>query len=823
MTRSRDQHSTFPVNVERFTAGYNTNRSPLQAPIRVIGLSAVPLYDALIDGLNVEISPRNTVVRRPGLPQYCSAAVTGTPLGFSQFKRVGNSPYLILDTTTGVYQFTTTAITSIFAKTTTAQSSFQQAGTTLYGCDGVAAKKFDSSLAATNWGIVAPTTAPNAANVAAAAQPAWAALTFYNPSLLLDDSNGNLQLLTTSGTTNGTQPVWSTTAGVTTTDGSAVWTCQGTASRQTTHVYATNSYIEVDYTATFTSQFYNPVTHQYQTQITNVNFSDFFKTTAGGTSSATATASVKWAPGIGSSVTDGSVTWVNQGTKITWATVGATTLVSTNTFIVDGAGNQQTVTKTGKSGSSTPSFSTVLNASTTDGTTAWVNNGPISAANTLPWQYVFVYRNATTAHISSASPVSTTVFLAASSNIAVTGSGSGDAQVSNVDIYRLSQGGSIFYFLDTVTNPGSGQTWSYIDTKNDSLLNTQQIVTTAPLNNPPPSGASLIAFYQGRLWVASGNNLYFDGGGDIINGVAHECFPPANVFPYLSTITALVPTSQGLVVFLSDEIHAILGGPQTLTYYDQTLFQGIGTKSQNNVTQDQDEIYFVSSQGQGLNLSPSDTGEFGFNIADVLQSTFSPSTSYLATHRSGPDVGIFVSDDSANLIRFNQTSSVWSPPAQPVGGCGPIASLETSTAVYSLLTVIGGKICARSLTNFVDASGSTYTAFGTFGSIEVAGMSSPTAEIHNVALRTTAAGSKPSVGILQNATAGTFSSVPYSSSIPSKLDGNNSTQNIRQSQYDLSVASPALAYNQFNHVQLKVSWPAENALNELIAFNLYDN
>jgi hypothetical protein len=816
--KARDQHSTFPVNIERFTAGYHTNRSPLQAPIRITGLSAVPLYDALIDGLNVEISPRNTVVRRPGLPQYCSAAITGTPLGFSQFKRVGNSPYLLLDTTTGIYRFTTSAITSIFAKTTTAQSSFQQAGTTLYACDGVDAQKFDSSLAATNWGITAPTVAPNVANVAASSLPLWAANTFYNPSLLIYDSNGNLQLLTTAGTTAGVQPTWSTISGNTTADGTAVWTCQGTATRAINHVYAAGAYIEVDYSIS-TVKTIGHTTHTFVT-----NYSDFFKTTAGGTSSSTSTALKTWAPGIGSAVTDGTVTWVNQGTKITWATIGATALVSTDISIADANGNQETVNKAGKSGAVAPTWSVVLSASTADNTTAWTNNGPYTSANTLPWQYVFVYRNATTTHISSASPASATIFLAAVSNIAVTGLGSADAQVSNVDIYRLSQGGSIFYYLDTVTNPGAGQTWSYVDTSNDSQLTTSQIVTTVPLNNPPPSGASLIAFYQGRLWVASGNNLYFDGGGDIINGVAHECFPPANVFPYLSTITALVPTSQGLVVFLSDEIHAILGGPQTLTYYDQTLFQGIGTKSQNNVTQDQDEIYFVSSQGQGLNLSPSDTGEFGFAIADVLQTSFSPSTSYLATHRSGPDVGIFISDGSANILRFNQTSSVWSPPAQPVGGCGPIASLETSTAVYSLLTVIGGKICSRSLTSFVDgAAASTYSAFGTFGSIEVAGLSSPTANLRNVALRTTSTGSRPTVGIRQNATSGTFSTVPYSSSIPSKLDGNNTTQNIPQLQYDLSTASPAIAYNQFNHVQLKVSWPAENALNELLAFSLYEN
>lgn len=819
--RRQDQHSKLPVDIERFTAGLVTNRDPLQTPFSVQALSVVPHPDALIDGLNMEITPRMTLARRPGFPPYCSVAYAGTPLNFAGFRVPGGSHLALLDTTTNVYDFTASAMTSRFTKTTTAQGYFQQSGTQLFYANGTDAKKFDSSLNATNWGIVAPTTAPNVANVASAALPAWAANTFYNPSLSIFDSNNNIQLLTTSGTTNGTQPVWATTPGATTTDGTAVWTCQGQAARQTNHIYAANALIEVDFTTTYTYYTYDPGSHTLIPHTGTISNSAFFQTTAGGTSSSTATASITWAAGIGGAVTDGSVTWVNIGPKITWATIGATTLVSTNTYIVDSNGNQQTATKAGKSGGTVPTWSTTLGANTVDNAQTWTYAASVASANALAWQYVYVFKNSTTGHISAASPTSGAIFLQAASNIAVSGNGSGDTQVDKVDIYRTAQGGGVFYYLATIANPGAGVAWNYTDANSDAVLNTELIVTTVPLNSPPPSGASLVAFYQGRLWVASGANLYFDGGGDIINGAPHESFPPANVFPYTSNITALKATSQGLLVWTADEIHAILGGPQTLTYYSQTLKQGLGALSQNAVTQDGDEIYFISSQGQGIIVSPEDEGEFGFNIADTLITNFPPSTSYLAMHRSGADTGVFVSDGSTSIQRFNQVSKVWNPKATPVGGCGPIASIETSAGVFALMTTIGGYVCQRSLTTWQDGHGAaSYTAYGTIGSLRFASMAEAPAAIRHIYVRTVNSGSVPAVSFLANSTSGTFLTVPFTATVPVGLSGTQfQSSSVIQRRYDLAAAT-GIPLGAVSNAQIKFSFPAENYQNEITSIEI---
>jgi hypothetical protein len=56
------------------------------------------------------------------------------------------------------------------------------------------------------------------------ANPSWTATHAYSSGALIVDSNGNIQRCTTSGTSGGSAPVWATTLGNTTNDGSAVWT-----------------------------------------------------------------------------------------------------------------------------------------------------------------------------------------------------------------------------------------------------------------------------------------------------------------------------------------------------------------------------------------------------------------------------------------------------------------------------------------------------------------------------------------------------------------------------------------------------------------------
>lgn len=58
--------------------------------------------------------------------------------------------------------------------------------------------------------------------------PAWIAGAAVNVGQLITDPNGNLQQCTTAGDTGATAPTaWATSIGGTTSDGTAIWTCEG--------------------------------------------------------------------------------------------------------------------------------------------------------------------------------------------------------------------------------------------------------------------------------------------------------------------------------------------------------------------------------------------------------------------------------------------------------------------------------------------------------------------------------------------------------------------------------------------------------------------
>jgi hypothetical protein len=175
-----------PIYTGRFFNGLNTNRSPLRAA------SASHIYekfysdtsgDALIEGANIEVSNRLTLVRRPGNPIYDTAHTGGqssTPGGYNHpdsfgefrinksaadvFGTVLESIYTMIDettTTSPAYRGYLYSLTSAlvrggdpgyfnglkFRKSTgSGQAYMQEVGNSLYFADGVDNKKWLQSL-----------------------------------------------------------------------------------------------------------------------------------------------------------------------------------------------------------------------------------------------------------------------------------------------------------------------------------------------------------------------------------------------------------------------------------------------------------------------------------------------------------------------------------------------------------------------------------------------------------------------------------------------------------------------------------------------------
>jgi hypothetical protein len=425
------------------------------------------------------------------------------------------------------------------------------------------------------------------------------------------------------------------------------------------------------------------------------------------------------------------------------------------------------------------------------------------------YTYCYCYVNSSTGHVSTASPRSASTGPQTSKNITVGYSTSADAQVDKIWIFRNNDGGSVFYFLAEINNTGS----TYTDSTPDSGLN-NDIVAPLTGNDPPPTGMRLALFHEGRMWGVVGNKVYWGSGPDVTTGVGEESWYLPNVFKFPGAVTALASTSVGLIVFTSADAFIITGS--SLADFDHGLWQkNFGVASQNCVAQDGDTLFVFTSRGQLFEISGG-LEEIGQPIRAKLQA-FTPGNVYLALHRSGEDEGLFVSDGSTNVYRYSIAFSCWCPVAQPVGGVRCIQSIETSTAVYSLMagrTSGSGKILSRTPGTFLD-DGSTYSGFFTVGSLVLA-PPRKTAKVSSVLMEVMPVGTYPTVAVLLDEISGSFTTLPNPVADPWRK-GASST--VLMKRHDLQAATTPLPM-EVRHMQVKVSFASENAKNEVLGMGI---
>ena len=399
--------------------------------------------------------------------------------------------------------------------------------------------------------------------------------------------------------------------------------------------------------------------------------------------------------------------------------------------------------------------------------------------------------------------------------IPLQGSGSDDAQVDRCDIYRTADGGNLFLFDQSVPNVNSSTLWTVTDSTLDSALNLLLIGPVALANNPPPTGMTLLAYHMGRLWGAVGNLLYFSGGPDTVNGDGMQAWPPANVFTISAPITGLGATSQGLVVYTGIDVSVVLGGPQAQTFWVQPLLKNLGIQSPNCLTQDGDDMVLYSSQQQMTAISAAGRNELGLVVAPTLQSNFTATGSYVAIHRAGQDQGLFISDGSSKVMRYNMNAEAWDPIGTAVNGIGPLASVDTAIGTRRLLSTAGGYIVFRDTSTFSDA-GSAFSGYATIGSIVLAPAGAPVAKVQNIAVHSAAVGAALTIGVLPNEVSGSFTNIPLSNSDPWQLPA-SSTINMKMYQW-LGVQSALAAI--VKHLQIKITLPTEAAHNEIYSLTI---
>jgi hypothetical protein len=424
------------------------------------------------------------------------------------------------------------------------------------------------------------------------------------------------------------------------------------------------------------------------------------------------------------------------------------------------------------------------------------------------YRYVYCYRGPK--HLSTASPISASTLAQTSKNITLSGSSSTDPQVTNVDIYRTLDGGSNYYFLASVAN-GSG-TWTYTDSTADASLNNLIVAPLNHANDPPPAGINNICYHMGRLWVIVDNYVYFAGGPDTINGSPEESWPPANVFRFPGKVTAMAPTTQGLLVFTNGDSFIVRGQDST-SFYSQPWQANFGVSSQNCVVQDGDLLYIYTSRRQLFCIS-STLEETGFAIGDKLLANFDPTLSYLALHRSGTDSGLFISNGTDTVYRYLITKDAWSPKASVINGVGCIKSIAITDSDYRLLGTGANGILYRDLNNWQD-DGTNYTAFANIGQLVIAPLGE-TVTLDGVSIERMPVGSDATVAVMLQEINGTFTTLPNPVADPPLL--NPSTSIITKRHY--VKAAQTILPQRVRHLQVQISFPAENFKNEVLGFAL---
>jgi hypothetical protein len=238
-----------PVFIDRAFTGLFTQRAVLHDPSDIVTAKYYGgRQDVLWQGLNIELTNRLTLQRRPGFTAFSTAQYSTPPLCAFSFQHSDGTIEVIIDTASAVYidtQGGSPAKILLWTKAAGAgQTHFVAVAGTLYAGDGVKTHQYtpgNPNGLVWNWGIAASTVAPSIKTVeSGVASIFWEKNTEWSTMGLVDDvANSAVYQLqsvdmggvtpnntTQFGTSGSGQPTWAGPGG-STIDNTCTWVNEG--------------------------------------------------------------------------------------------------------------------------------------------------------------------------------------------------------------------------------------------------------------------------------------------------------------------------------------------------------------------------------------------------------------------------------------------------------------------------------------------------------------------------------------------------------------------------------------------------------------------
>lgn len=710
---SRDTQGTTLYH-NRFFTGLVTQRNILRDPAGVVqerwygGRS-----DALLDGVNVELTNRLTLARAPGSTAYSSATLPQAANSFYSFKKftTGTETITVMaDTPAVLYSINPTSKTTVLTKAAGAGPAYLiGVGNTLYIGDGVEQMAWNGIAPLRNWGIGRY---QNAAGANAYAG---------------------------TGTDNG--------------GGHNAWVNPGNITAAPNTVYATTATVIPAHAADYISNYLDATNYGgfgvgATDTITGVQLIvTGFQTGFSGTLIAALLYAGAVVGVLKSAVLPGSAGTVTLGgSSDLWGGALTAAMVTSSSFGVrlymagtNGGGSPQT--------NNASLDAANLGVYRTGSPPVALVAGGVSPAPATGYQYVAAYGN-NGSPVGQASPPSPVIKPDATHSVQVSLTASADAQVNQIYVFRTRDGGSVYENLPGSPYPNTSG--NITDSAADATLNVFQLADLNGLNTPPPAGFVACESHMGRIWGAVGNVVYYSVGPDLgfILGNGNEGFPPANFFTFPSQVVRLLSLNSAagsvLLVFTISDVYPIYGNVSaagalaglggTVFYAGATLLKKVGLASYNALDARGSIIYMMTNDGRVISFNPSSQivfldpekalNEIGFPIGAQPPSWqitltggslagFTSSSAYVTWHGAGSaDQALYVADGSTGWFRCNANQqpdggSVWSTKRNIVGGCSAVQSIETSPGLFQLLIgppAGGGSVLYRDTTVFADAT-----------------------------------------------------------------------------------------------------------------------